>query len=384
MIIAINALRSRSGGAKSHLVGILSNLDPKKYNISYVHVWGYKELLNMLPNKSWLKKHCPNATNKSILSQLIWEGYYLTKELKKNNCNYLLNTDAGTICRFNPSTTMSRDMLSYEPGEMQRYGFSLSRLRLIVLKWIQNRSLAKSTSAIFLTNYASKIIQKSCGIRKNSVVIPHGVSLNFNTQISEKKTFPLNNQFIKCLYISNADLYKHQWVVIKAIKILRNQGYNIKLDLVGGGEGKAQLKINKQILISDPNSLFVKQYGYLSQNDLPNYYKNSDIFIFASSCENMPNTLIEAMSSGVPIACSNRGPMPEVLRDSGVYFNPEDEISIAAAIKKLINNKDLRHNLSQKSLIYSQKFSWLKCSSETFSHIQNTYKSLCNNQNKVI
>ena len=35
----------------------------------------------------------------------------------------------------------------------------------------------------------------------------------------------------------------------------------------------------------------------------------------------MPNTLVEAMASGLPIACSDRGPMPEVLGDGGVLFD---------------------------------------------------------------
>jgi glycosyltransferase involved in cell wall biosynthesis len=376
MILAINALRSRSGGAKSHLVGILSNLEPCKYKISFIHIWGYQELLDMLPNESWLIKHCPESTNKSIAFQLIWERYYLKKEIRLNKCNFLLNTDAGTTCRFKPSTTMSRDMLSYEPGEMQRYGFSMSRIRLSILKWVQNRSLTNSTSAIFLTNYASKVIQNSCGSIKNFVIVPHGVSLNFEFKDTIYRKFPLNNDFIKCLYVSNADLYKHQWVVIKAIEILRNKGYKIKLDLIGGGEGRAQAKINRQMAISDPNGLYVKQYDYLSQKDLPLYYKRSDISIFASSCENMPNTLIEAMSSGLPIACSNRGPMPEVLLDAGIYFNPEDALSIADAIENIINNENIRFDLSKKAVNYSKKYSWPRCAHETFSHIVDVYQTI--------
>ena len=56
--------------------------------------------------------------------------------------------------------------------------------------------------------------------------------------------------------------------------------------------------------------------------------KRAHLFVFASSCENMPNTLVEAMASGLPIACSDRGPMPEILRDGGTYFDPENEVTI--------------------------------------------------------
>ena len=42
------------------------------------------------------------------------------------------------------------------------------------------------------------------------------------------------------------------------------------------------------------------------------------------------------MASGLPIACSNVGSMPEILQDGGVYFNPIDVESIEKALEKLI------------------------------------------------
>ena len=54
-------------------------------------------------------------------------------------------------------------MLSYEPGEMQRFKWGFQRLRLLLIKYSQNRSLRNSYAAIFLTKYASEVIQKSTG-----------------------------------------------------------------------------------------------------------------------------------------------------------------------------------------------------------------------------
>jgi len=67
-----------------------------------------------------------------------------------------------------------------------------------------------------------------------------------------------------------------------------------------------------------PAREFITQTGVVPPNDLATLLAEFDLFIFASSCENMPNTLLEGMASDLPIACSNRGPMPEVLRDGGV------------------------------------------------------------------
>ena len=100
----------------------------------------------------------------------------------------------------------------------------------------------------------------------------------------------------------------------------------------------------------------------------------SDIFIFASSCENMPITLIEGMASGLPIACSDRGPMPEVLQDGGTFFNPESSESIKQAIYQIINDPILRQRTIKKSLNLSSEYQWSKCAEETIGFLTETCK----------
>lgn len=379
MILGINASRARSGGAKSHLSGILSDLNPFLYGFKEIHVWSYLDLLNSLPDKSWLIKHDVKVEKKSILKQLWWEFFLLPKEIKKNKCDILFNIDAGSVCRFKPFVVMSRDMLSYEPGEMNRYGISLAHLRLIVLKYVQNASFKNASGIIFLTKYAGYTIQKSTGLLKNIKFIPHGVSEIFRCK-QPSNNWPINNsQPIKCLYVSNIAPYKHQWNVIRAVKNLRNIGYNIDLTLTGGGVASgnklAQSKLNKELNFSDPKSKFVKNIGFVDKNELPNILKYADIFIFASSCENMPNTLIEAMASGLPIACSNRGPMPEILKDAGVYFDPENPKNIANTLEKLITNENYRKKISKIAMLLSSNYSWQKCSKETFTFLSESIKN---------
>lgn len=105
----------------------------------------------------------------------------------------------------------------------------------------------------------------------------------------------------------------------------------------------------------------------------PNSYSDRMFFIFASSCENLPNTLVEAMAAGLPIACSDRGPMPEVLQKGGVYFNPEDSVSIFEALKKIIENKTVRENIAEISLERSQLYSWERCARETWQYLVDIY-----------
>ena len=373
LTIGIDASRNRSGGAITHLIGILSEGDPTNFGISKVHVWAYQTLLDAIPDRPWLIKHNPPALEQSMLKQLWWQRFGFPVEVKLTACQIVLNTDAGTISTVRPAVTMSQDMLSYEPGAIELYGLSRARLRLILLRYMQNRSLRAADGAIFLTRYAAKVIQQSCGSLPSIAYIPHGVGATF------KQSQPVNNwpeaveRPMRCIYISNTEMYKHQWVVVKAISLLRKRGNNLTLSLVGGGKGPAQQMLQDAIAVSDQGGKFVEQLAFLPQQELPNHLAQADLFIFASSCENMPITLVEAMAVGLPIACSNRGPMPEVLADGGVYFDPTDAESIAAAIEQIIQSPELRLTIAQRAKVLSQQYNWKRCADETWAFVAETY-----------
>lgn len=367
--LGINASRARSGGAIAHLHGILAAVNPADFGVETIHLWSYPDMLEQLPNAPWLIKHICHHESVSIFTQIFWEYFYLPKELSKYNCDILLNVDAGSVCRFHPCVTMSRDMLSFEAGEMQRFGFSLARLRLTILRVIQISSLKYADGVIFLSKYASDVIQYSTGLLNNSKIIPHGIGFNFKQCFRSDYHDSDIRQKFKLLYISNTDWYKHQWEVVSAIELLRKRGFNLSLTLIGGGKGAPQKKLLEQIDKSDPSLEFVELIDFIPNSLLPEYLEAADIFIFASSCENLPNTLLEAMASGLPIACSNRGPMPEILGSAGVYFNPEVPISIANALEKLILNPKLRIEKASMALDLSENYSWTKCATETFTYI---------------
>ncbi len=378
LVVGIDASRNRSGGAKAHIIGILEEGDPLKYGIKQVHVWSFNLLLNSIPDYPWLVKHNPRELELSLPKQLLWQATKLKDELRKSGCQILFSTDASTFCRFKPNVVLSQDMLSYEPGIMRLFGFSKERLRLFLILLVQNRAFRYADGVIFLTKYAGELIQRSCGLLSNVEYIPHGVARHFKLFNKMNKCQVINADFIKCVYVSNADMYKHQWVVVSAIAVLRQKGYNLSLTLVGGGSGNARKILDKQINISDPNAEFVKQKEYVSQHELPLLLSEADVFIFASSCENMPVTLIEGMSIGLPIACSNRGPMPEVLSDAGIYFDPEEVLSIVAAVEKIISNTELSELLGKRAKNLSALYSWSRCADETWAFIKKTYNMLEN------
>lgn len=370
IVVGIDASRNRSGGAKAHLAGILGAVNPAEHGISAVHVWSYRGLLDALPDAPWLIKHNPPQLEGSLLTEAWWQLRSMPDEVRRQRCDVLLSPDAGTIGSYCPSVVMSRDMLSYEPGEMERYGLSKMRLRLQLLRYIQARSLRRADGAIFLTRHAATVIQRVTGPLPHVAVIPHGVGEVFRRAATQSQ-WPANGERdIRCVYVSNAELYKHQWVVVEAIGQLRRQGQRVTLTLAGGGTGEAQRRLDQQIRLTDPQGAFVSSVGAVRHSEVPGVLAAADVFIFASSCENMPNTLVEAMASGLPIACSDRGPMPEVLQDGGVYFDPEDAHSIAASVGKIIADDGLRRAVAQRAQALSAQYSWARCARETWGFLR--------------
>ena len=372
LVVGVDASRNRSGGAKGHLVGILRDGDPLAHGIEQVHVWSYKSLLDALPERPWLVKHNPPELQQSLLRQAWWQYRHLPAEIVRNRCDIMLNTDAGTVGRWRPWVVMSRDMLSYEPGEMWRYGLSKALLRLVLLRYVQARSLRKADRSIFLTGYAARVIQGVIGPCPQVSVIPHGIGAEFR-DVARDRPWPEQGP-IRCLYVSNAAMYKHQWSVVRALGALRRKGYPVQLVLAGGGAGKAQQWTDEAIAEVDPGREFIETLGHVAHARLPTLLASADLFVFASSCENMPNTLVEAMAVGLPIACSARGPMPEVLQDGGTFFDPENVDSIAEAVEKLIVDPSLRVSCAAKAKTLSQQYSWKRCAEETWAALVKTLK----------
>jgi glycosyltransferase involved in cell wall biosynthesis len=269
---------------------------------------------------------------------------------------------------------LSQDMLSYEAGVMKYFGYSKEMLRLLAILFVQNRAFRRADGVIFLTKYAAKVIQKSCGALSRITYIPHGVGADFKRAELAQDWPATTDRPIRCLYVSNTAMHKHQWVVVQAIATLRKRGYNLRVSFVGGGSGRAQQLLDEQIAVSDSNRAFVTQRDFVAQNDLPAILAQANLFMFASSCENLPVTLVEAMAVGLPIASSNRGPMPEILGEGGVYFDPEDANSIAEAVEQLITDQTLRVRVAKRAKELSGQYSWSRCAGETFKFIVETYE----------
>jgi len=149
------------------------------------------------------------------------------------------------------------------------------------------------------------------------------------------------------LYLGSGHKRKNIEGLKRAFKILKEK-YKIEHELVLGG-----LK------------------GYISEDKKWELLKNADVFVYPSFYEGFGMPVLEAQKMGVPVVASNRGALPEILKDSALLINPEKPKEIAEAIYKALSNENLKNELIKKGQENVNRFSWLKCAEETLEIISN-------------
>lgn len=322
--------------------------------------------------------------DKNLLCRTFWQRFILSKLARVEGCDVLYVPGGSYYGAFRPVVTFSQNLLPFELQEARRYGWSWKILKFILLRWTQSHTFKTADGVVFLTQHSKDLVMSKIKcVNGKTCNIPHGINKQF-VCVPRKplavSQYSLSRPF-RILYVSIVEVYKHQCHVVEAVRQLRKIGLPVTLDLVGPATPVAMKRLQKKMEQVDPTGEFIRYLGEVPYTKLNNCYEKADIFVFASSCEAFGQILLEAMSAGLPIACSNKSSMPFVLGDAGLYFNPEQPVEIANAIKKLFDNPELRFQLAWAAFKKVQKYSWHRCTKETFSFIADL---AVNNKNSSI
>lgn len=372
MILGIEASNIRAGGGLTHLTELINNIQHQEIGFDKVVVWASTPTLAKLPEREWLVKKSNKMIDKSFLTALIWQILLFKGEARNLGCSLVFAPGSTFLSGFRPFVTMSQNMLPFELNELYRFKSWTTRLRFLVLYLTQSFTFKRANGIIFLTNYAKETITRKIKIEhKASTIIPHGINTLYLNQLKEQKTINTYNVAnpYRLLYVSIVTVYKHQWNVVKAVSELRKKGYPIVLDLVGPKTDEGFVLLEPVMQTEDPDQQFIFYHGMANKEQLKAFYQQADAFVFASSCENMPIILIEAMTAGLPIACSDRGPMPEVLKENGFYFDPENVQSISDALIRLMEIPDLRSQMTKNTINDVKNYTWKVCALNTFNYL---------------
>jgi glycosyltransferase involved in cell wall biosynthesis len=364
MRLGIDGAGIRQGGGITHLAELLGAAERDESGIAEVVLWGGGPLLSAIEDRPWLRKVHEPLLDRGMIGRMLWQRGLLPGRARKDPCDVIFSPSGMHTGKVHPLVVMPQNLLPFESSELQRYRGSRQFVRLKLLRKLLCDSIRSADGVLFLSAYQKQKISQTVGrLPSYLAVIPHGVNRCF--LLPPRSRADESSAPFKILYVSIIDWYKHQWNVAEAVGHLRRSGLPVELELVGPHYRPALLRLLQSLKALDPNDAFIRYVGVVPYAELPKYYSNADLFVFASSCESLPCILLEAMASGLPIACSNRGSMPELLADSGEYFDPEKPEDIAAALDRLIRDSQLRGQRAAAAFARAGNYTWERCAQET-------------------
>lgn len=248
--------------------------------------------------------------------------------------------------------------------------------RLMIYLRHRGIEIMKNSSAIFFLSksYQKQVFNKYVPkkyyneLKNKTYIIPNGIDdfwfkniINININ---KKQFINCDKKIKLIYAGKIDKNKNILSTQKAMKLLREKGYNISLTIVGKIIDKKEF--NK--IIKDKNTKYIQEK---SKEELIKIYRENDIFIMPSYKETFGLVYAEAMSQGLPVIYTEGQGFDEQFTEGtvGYHVKSDDIEDISKKILKIKNNynyilKDIVNNISS--------FDWTKICNEYYS----IYKSI--------
>lgn len=105
---------------------------------------------------------------------------------------------------------------------------------------------------------------------------------------------------------------------------------------------------------------FFVELGKRSDDELAAAYHAADVYLFPSLWEGFGLPVLEAMSAGTPVVCSDASSLPEVGGDAALYFDPDSAAQAAHQIIRVLSDHALREALRRDGFDRATQFTWTR------------------------
>jgi len=175
------------------------------------------------------------------------------------------------------------------------------------------------------------------------------------------------------LTLANLDHRKNLARLVEAFADVRGRPGCGDLGLVVVGARRAQqheplLRRIAELELADAVDLL----GYVPDEALPALFASAEVFAFPSIYEGFGLPVLEAMTLGAPVVCSNSSSLPEVGGEAARYFNPLDVADMAGALHAVLADPDLRQEMRTVGLERARSFTWNRTARQTLDAFSST------------
>lgn len=223
----------------------------------------------------------------------------------------------------------------------------------------------------FLWRNAEAVVANSEGLRtlaRNALssldfkLIPNGVDVELFHPATRKEeaTGP-----VRLLFVGRLCPQKNVHGLLDSMKLLPKGKW--ELHLVGDGPLREELQAHARRFGLTEQVLF---HGWVPREKLTRMYREAGIFVFPSMQEGMPNTVLEAMASGLPVVASRIEGCEDIIRDgqNGLLVPAGDIAALANALRRLLDDEKMRDyiGIAGRDTVVS-RFGWSKTAQEYIS-----------------
>ena len=203
--------------------------------------------------------------------------------------------------------------------------------------------------------------------RKEPTVIYNGVD-TMKFRPGNKSKIPL------VVYLGRLKFYKSLDVLVRAAKKVISTNPKVKFVIAGFGEERKKLERLAEKLGIEKSVEFV---GRVSEKEKINLYQKAWVFVNPSFIEGWGITTIEANACGTPVVASNVSGLRDSVHNphSGLLVPYGDVDEFASNIKMLIENNDLREEMSKDAISWAKNFDWNESAREVINIIKSVQVS---------
>ena len=206
----------------------------------------------------------------------------------------------------------------------------------------------------------ARMIEAEPGRAQKWVVAPCGVPPVPAAEETPTWATKLNGRpFV--LYIGAFSNNKNQRRLIEAWDQLRRRREDAPaLVLIGPAPAEFLREVIEPAVIEthQPNDIIMP--GFIPELEVAWAYRHAHAYVQPSFAEGFGMPVVQAMSCGVPVACSNSTSLPEVAGGAATLFEPDDIISISTALERLVFDQNQRARQVSAGLERAKQFTWQK------------------------
>ena len=316
----------------------------------------------------------PGCSISGRYANFVWHATKYPQLVKKRNWNACVFPAAHRRLPVSspcPTVGVVHDMAPWWERKNRVYLKTITRMLL-------PSALRRLDRIIAVSSWVKQELIDITGIKESKIdVVPNGIDTQafFPRPRGEESVvliqpFSFRRPYI--LYVSRLEHpIKNHVRLIEAFGIFKEKTKHPHRLVLAGADSRGADKV-KAAAAASPFKTDIFFTGHFPRTSLPELYSGADIVVIPSLYEGFGTGALEAMASGVAVACARAASLPETAGHAALYFDPQSVEDMADRMITLTTNRDVSRECRRLGLEHVKDFSWDVCVNRTLEIIRET------------